>query len=56
MKQSQLARIESGKQTPKLKTLAQLAAAAGYEVEVNLVPVPSKHYGLVLPMRLTPSE
>ena len=39
MKQSQLARIESGKQTPKLKTLAKLAAAAGYEVEVNLVSI-----------------
>ncbi len=39
MKQSQLARIESGKQTPKLKTLAKLAAIAGYEVEVNLIPV-----------------
>lgn len=35
---SHLARIESGKQTPKLKTLAKLAAVAGYEVEVNLVP------------------
>ena len=42
MKQSQLARIESGKQTPKLKTLAKLAAAAGYEVEVKLVPVEGK--------------
>ena len=34
MKQSQLARIESGKQTPMLKTLAKLATA-GYEVEIN---------------------
>ena len=38
MKQSQLARIESGKQMPKLQTLAKLAAVAGYEVEVNLIP------------------
>ena len=45
MKQSQLARIESGKQTPKLKTLAKLAAAAGYEVEINLVPVDREQQG-----------
>ena len=56
MKQSQLARIESGKQTPKLKTLAKLAAAAGYEVEINLVPVERKHQGSVKPLRLTPNE
>jgi DNA-binding XRE family transcriptional regulator len=49
MKQSQLARIESGKQTPKLKTLAKLAAAAGYEVEVNLVPVEGEHEGNAKP-------
>ena len=42
MKQSQLARIESGRQTPKLNTLAKLAAVAGYEVEVNLVPSRNK--------------
>lgn len=39
MKQSQLARIESGKQIPKLETLAKLAAAAGYAVEVNFIPL-----------------
>ena len=39
MKQSQLARIETGKQKPKLMTLAKLAAGAGYRVEVNLVPM-----------------
>lgn len=38
IKQSQLARIESGKQFPKLETLAKLAAGAGYEVQVSLVP------------------
>ena len=42
MKQSQLARIESGKQIPKLKTLAKIAAIAGYEVEVNLIPSEEK--------------
>ncbi len=56
MKQSQLARIESGKQTPKLKTLAKLAAAAGYEVEVNLVSVEKKQEKAYKPLRLTPSE
>lgn len=39
MKQSQLARIETGKQKPKLITLAKLAAAADYRVEVNLIPI-----------------
>lgn len=38
IKQSQLARIESGRQTPKLATLVKLASGAGYKVEVNLVP------------------
>ncbi|MEM7758082.1 MAG: helix-turn-helix transcriptional regulator [Cyanobacteria bacterium P01_A01_bin.40] len=38
MKQSQLARIETGRQIPKLKTLARLASVAGYEVKVSLVP------------------
>jgi DNA-binding XRE family transcriptional regulator len=32
MKQPQLARIESGKQSPKLETIVKLAAGAGYEV------------------------
>ena len=53
MKQSQLARIESGKQTPKFKTLAKLAAAAGYEVEVNLIPVERESEGDAKPLRLT---
>ena len=56
MKQSQLARIESGKQTPKLKTLAKLAAAAGYEIEVNLVPVEGEHEKDAKSLRLTPNE
>ena len=55
MKQSQLARIESGKQTPKLKTLAKLASVAGYEVEVNLVPIKGQHKDMK-PLRLTPNE
>ncbi|MEM8718436.1 MAG: helix-turn-helix transcriptional regulator [Cyanobacteria bacterium P01_G01_bin.39] len=42
MKQSQLARIETGRQVPKLKTLAKLASVAGYEVKVSLVPFDRK--------------
>ena len=38
MKQSQLARMESGKQIPKLETLAKLAAGGGYTLEVHFVP------------------
>lgn len=43
MKQSQLARIETGRQKPKLITLAKLAAVAGYRVEVNLIPIEKEH-------------
>ncbi|NEO22687.1 MULTISPECIES: helix-turn-helix transcriptional regulator [unclassified Moorena] len=39
MKQSQLARIESGKQVPKLQTLAKLAASAGYAMELKFTPL-----------------
>ncbi|BAZ30464.1 hypothetical protein NIES4074_29240 [Cylindrospermum sp. NIES-4074] len=39
IKQPQLARIESGKQIPKLETLTKLAAGAGYAVEIHFVPV-----------------
>lgn len=39
MKQSQLARIESGNQIPKLETIARLAAGAGYRIEVNFIPL-----------------
>jgi transcriptional regulator with XRE-family HTH domain len=38
IKQPQLARIESGKQIPKLETLMKLAAGAGYAIEVHFVP------------------
>jgi DNA-binding XRE family transcriptional regulator len=37
IKQPQLARIESGKQMPKLETLMKLAAGAGYTIEVHFV-------------------
>jgi transcriptional regulator with XRE-family HTH domain len=38
IKQPQLARIESGKQTPKLETLVTLASSAGYSLELRFVP------------------
>jgi len=38
IKQPQLARIESGKQSPRLDTLASIAASVGYAVEFRLVP------------------
>ena len=53
MKQSQLARIESGKQTPKLKTLAKFAIAAGYDIELNFIPIKGKRKTQVKPMRFT---
>jgi transcriptional regulator with XRE-family HTH domain len=56
MKQSQLARIESGKQNPKLQTIAKLATAAGYEVEVNLIPKRSDLQGNAKPLQVIPQE
>ena len=56
MKQSQLARIESGKQIPKLKTLSKLAAVAGYELEVSLVPIKGKHFKKMKSLRIAPLE
>lgn len=38
LKQPQLARIEAGRQIPKLETLAKLAEGAGYALEINFVP------------------
>ena len=52
MKQSQLARIESGKQIPKLETLAKLAAAAGYRVEVNFIAMAGKEAPEIKPLRI----
>lgn len=42
IKQPQLARIESGKQIPKLETLTKLASGAGYAVEIHFVPIKDK--------------
>lgn len=42
IKQPQLARIETGRQIPKLKTLALIAEGAGYIIELNFVPKTEK--------------
>jgi transcriptional regulator with XRE-family HTH domain len=52
MKQSQLARIESGKQIPKLETLAKLVAAAGYRIEVNFIAIEGKEAPEIKPLRI----
>ncbi len=39
IKQPQLARIESGKQSPRLETIAAIAESVGYSVEIRLVPM-----------------
>jgi transcriptional regulator with XRE-family HTH domain len=56
MKQSQIARIESGTQIPKLETLAKLAAAAGYAVEVNFIPLQDKQLPELKPIRFNKSN
>jgi transcriptional regulator with XRE-family HTH domain len=38
IKQSQLARLETGKQLVRLDTLVALASTAGYKVEVKIAP------------------
>ncbi len=56
MKQSQIARIESGTQIPKLETLAKLAAAAGYAIEVNFIPLQDKQLPELKPIRFNKSN
>lgn len=56
MKQSQLARIESGKQIPKLETLAKLAAAAGYAIEVCFIPEAEKQLPKIKPLQISLPE
>lgn len=38
IKQPQLARLESGKQIPKIETLKKIAKEAGYSIEIHLIP------------------
>jgi DNA-binding XRE family transcriptional regulator len=52
IKQPQLARLESGKQLPKLDTLQKLAAGAGYTVEVRFVPSDPERLQEVEPLHL----
>jgi transcriptional regulator with XRE-family HTH domain len=52
IKQPQLARIESGKQVPKLETLTKLASGAGYAVEIHFVPMKDKQVPKVEPLRI----
>lgn len=55
--QPQLARIESGRQIPKLATLALLAEGAGYTVEVNFIPKNGKKRSQkIKPIKVTPRE
>lgn len=57
IKQPQLARIEAGRQIPKLETLALLAEGAGYTVEVNFIPKTGKKRSRnIKPIKVTPSE
>lgn len=39
IKQPQLARLESGKQIPKMETLNKIAREAGYNIEIVLTPI-----------------
>lgn len=57
IKQPQLARIEAGRQIPKLETLALLAEGAGYTVEVNFIPKTGKKRSQkIKPIKVTPRE
>ena len=53
IKQPQLARIESGKQIPKLETLTKLAAGAGYTLEVHFVAPKGKRYPKIEPLQIS---
>lgn len=39
IKQPQLARIESNKQSPRLETIVRIASSVGYKVEIKLIPL-----------------
>jgi transcriptional regulator with XRE-family HTH domain len=53
IKQPQLARIEAGKQVPKLETLTKLAAGAGYTLEVHFVAPKGKRYPKIEPFQVS---
>jgi transcriptional regulator with XRE-family HTH domain len=52
MKQSQLARMESGKQLPKLETLARISAGAGYRIEVNFISLDPTQESQLKPLQI----
>lgn len=52
IKQPQVARIESGKQLPKLETLTKLASGADYAVEIHFVPIDDKQVPRVSPVQV----
>lgn len=56
IKQPQLARIESGKQVPRLDTLVKLAAGAGYTLEVNFIPPQNRRTRKMKPLKFTHPE
>ena len=56
IKQPQLARIESGKQIPKLETLAKLAAGAGYTLEIHFVASTEPNKPKIKPLQLSPES
>jgi transcriptional regulator with XRE-family HTH domain len=53
IKQPQLARIESGKQIPKLEMLTKLAAGAGYTTEINFLPSKDKQPATRKPLHIS---
>jgi transcriptional regulator with XRE-family HTH domain len=53
IKQPQLARLESGKQMPKLDTLSKIASGAGYEIEIHFVPKQNRQIKEVEPLRIS---
>lgn len=53
IKQPQLARLESGKQMPKLETLSKIASGAGYEIEIHFVSIQDKQVQEVEPLRIS---
>jgi transcriptional regulator with XRE-family HTH domain len=52
IKQPQLARIERGKQIPKLETLTKIAAGAGYSLEIHFVPPKGKRHQKIQPLHI----
>jgi transcriptional regulator with XRE-family HTH domain len=58
VKQPLVSRIERGHQQPSLPTLDRLVKACGYELVVNIAPIPDPHeLGLLdAALRLTPEQ